>query len=145
MMPKMSRTAREVLEFAVAIAAAFIVYQGFAFALGTSMPMVSVVSDSMLPALHVGDLMIVQRLDSYGVGDIVVYDLDRAWDECRQGPIIHRIIAVNTDGTYETKGDHNPRQLDCEHSVRQSQIAGRARFAIPLLGYPRLALFAIGI
>jgi signal peptidase len=130
----------DILEFVVVIAGAWLAYQGLGLALGTQMPMVSVVSTSMVPTLNVGDLILVAAAD-YKVGDIIVFNAPGV----RQGPIIHRIIAVNGDGTLQTKGDNNPGQLPYERSIAKSQIIGKARLALPLLGYPRLALFALGI
>ena len=132
---KLSRTQREILEFVVAIAAAWLFYQGLALALGTSMPMVAVVSGSMEPNLHVGDLMIVRHQDQYDVGEIAIYNRDRI-------TIIHRIIDVTPQG-YVFKGDNNPGPDP--QVVPPERVLGRGMFAIPLLGFPRLLLFAFGI
>ncbi len=132
---KLTGTQREIAEFVVAIVVAFLFYQGLALALGTSMPMVSVVSGSMEPNLHVGDLMIVHRPAQYEVGDIAIYNQGKI-------TIIHRIIEITPSG-YRFKGDNNAGpdpQL-----VPESRVLGKGVFAIPLLGYPRLALFALGI
>lgn len=130
----MNSSAREILEFAVAIAAAWLFYQGLGFALGTSMPMVSVVSESMLPTLQIGDLMIVKAENEYRPGDIAVYLKDGI-------TIIHRIVEVRPEG-YVFKGDNNAGPDP--GIVPKERVMGRARLAIPLLGYPRLALLWLG-
>jgi len=78
----------------------------------------------------IGDLPIVQGSEKYQVGDVIVYDVSG-----QTIPIIHRIIKINPDGTYMTKGDHNSGLLPFEYSVKQEQIRGKVIFIIPKLGY----------
>lgn len=127
-------TLYDALELVVVVLVAWGFYQGLGYALQTPMPMVSVVSGSMEPNLHVGDLMIVSKAD-YKVGDIAIYMRDGM-------TIIHRIIEIRSEG-FVFKGDNNPRP-DPE-VVPRERVLGKVRLAIPLLGYPRLALYAIGI
>jgi hypothetical protein len=77
-----------------------------------------------------GDIPIVQGTSEYKVGDVIVYDTPS-----EPLPVIHRIIKINPDGTYMTKGDHNPYPLPFEYSVRPDQVHGRVIFIIPKLGY----------
>ncbi|MEM5836730.1 MAG: signal peptidase I [Candidatus Aenigmatarchaeota archaeon] len=79
---------------------------------------------------QIGDLPIVQGSENYNVGDVVVYEVPG-----QSIPVIHRIIKINADGTYMTKGDHNQGLLPFEHSVKKEQIKGRVIFIIPKLGY----------
>ncbi|MEM5879408.1 MAG: hypothetical protein QXU74_02870 [Candidatus Aenigmatarchaeota archaeon] len=79
---------------------------------------------------EIGDLPIVQGSDEYKVGDVVVYEVPG-----QEIPIIHRIVKINPDGSYMTKGDHNPDLLPFEYSVKKGQIKGRVIFIIPKLGY----------
>jgi hypothetical protein len=78
----------------------------------------------------VGDLPIIQGSDEYRIGDVIVYEVPG-----QSIPIIHRIIKINPDGTYMTKGDHNPDLLPFESSVKKEQIKGKIIFIIPKLGY----------
>ncbi len=128
---------RDVLEIVFAFIIAWIFYQGLAFATGTSMPIVSVVSESMEPVLHRGDLVFVIKPNDLEVGDIVIYQKQGS-----QFTIIHRIIEKKEDG-YIIKGDNNPSPD--AGIVKHQQINGKVLFAVPLLGYPRLALYAVGI
>ena len=73
---------------------------------------------------------IVQRTDDYKVGDIIVFSVPS-----QRIPIIHRIVKVNSDGSYQTKGDHNALQNPYEYSIQKSQIHGRVIMIIPKLGY----------
>jgi hypothetical protein len=78
----------------------------------------------------VGDLPIVQGSDEYKVGDVIVYEVPG-----QKIPVIHRIIKINEDGTYMTKGDHNSGLLPFETSVKKEQVKGRVIFIIPKIGY----------
>ena len=136
-----------VLGFAIAIG----VNWGLGFAFQTDTPVVAVFSNSMVPEFYKGDMIIVatpagnptgmavggKNLE-YKVGDIVVFDASTG---NYKYPIIHRIIAVNPDGTYETKGDANSGQGNFEHNVKASQIHGKAVFRIPLLGWVKVGFF----
>lgn len=83
-----------------------------------------------------GDIPVIQRFDSYKVGDIVVFNIPS-----QNVPIIHRIVAVNEGGgSYQTKGDHNPGQNVYEMRVGESQIRGKVVLVIPYLGYLRVLL-----
>lgn len=78
----------------------------------------------------VGDMPIVKGSESYKVGDVIVYSVPGL-----KSPIIHRIIKINEDGTYQTKGDNNPTQAPYEYNVSKEQINGKVVFIIPKLGY----------
>jgi len=142
---------------------AFLVHGLLAIVLSTNLPVVAVVSSSMQhdnaeinhyewleknlgynksyvnswpfpDGFSIGDMPIVRGSDSYKVGEIIVYDANQA------APIIHRIIKINQDGTYQTKGDNNPNQNKYEFSVKKEQIRGKVIFIIPKIGY--LKVFA---
>jgi signal peptidase I len=56
---------------------------------------------SMEPRLERGDLVLVRAHDSYGVGDVVLYE-----DHESGARVLHRIVAVR-GGHFVTKGDNN--------------------------------------
>ena len=147
------------------IVIAFLLNQGLAFALATDYPVVAVVSDSMThdsttelvyynwlqqnlgynreymnsfpfkDGFLKGDMPIVEGSSSYYIGDIIVFSVPS-----QSVPIIHRIIKINPDGTFSTKGDHNNMQISFEKSIKQSQIHGKVIFIIPKLGYFKVAV-----
>jgi signal peptidase I len=164
---KAKSASRNVIEVIIAFAVAWLIYQGIAAAAGTGMPIVSVVSHSMYHdntfdawwnenkafylsynitkedflkfpmnnGLSRGDLLIVVKDDSPKPGDIVIYNRFASFT------IVHRIIEVQ-DSNYIIKGDNNPV---ADSPVPKEYLVGKAVFAIPMLGYPRLALYAVGI
>ena len=126
---------KDVVEVVIAFLLAWSIYQGLSIVTGTPMPLVTVVGNSMLPNLHSGDLVFAYNSDDLNVGDIVTYD--------RPGggyPIIHRIYEINNEG-YITKGDNNNNPDPFKLS--RNTIKGKVAFAVPLLGYPRLALYHV--
>jgi len=106
--------------------------------LSTRSPLMVVVTESMVPNLSVGDIIIVRGQDSYEVSDIVVYRTPMY-----SKPIVHRIIGIN-DGYYITKGDHNsfadPGTIAPKEGIRVSSIQGKVILVVPKLGYPKVLL-----
>lgn len=113
---------------------------GLGIALDTQTPVVDVVSCSMYPFYDRGDMLLVAGDKTLEIGDVIVYDASAF-----SYPIIHRVISVNADGTYQTRGDNNNGQFDFEKSVQGSQIKGKALLRIPYLGWVKLvAMKAFG-
>jgi len=157
-----------VIYAALGIMIAFLLNQGLAYALDTDLPVVAVISSSMTHdnttpivfyqwlennmgynesyinswPVHngfvIGDLPIIQGEPKYNVGDVIVYSIPD-----QKVPIIHRIIKINPDGTYMTKGDHNPTLLPFEGVVMPQQIHGKVIFIIPKLGYFKVIMTQI--
>lgn len=94
-------------------------------------------SNSMLPVIRKGDIVIVQKTNTDNVkkGDIIRYVLDGNY-------IIHRVKKINilNDGSriFITKGDNNDN-IDL-YPVEESQFAGVIKFTIPYVGYPTIIL-----
>lgn len=85
--------------------------------------------------LEIGDVIVVKKSKEYKLGDVIVYQpTDRKYS------IIHRVVAINEDGTYQTKGDRNNGQFQYEKRIHISQIYGKAILRIPMIGWPRVIL-----
>jgi len=148
----------------------FVIIPIFGFAFDTKFPFVAVVSDSMnhgglkfdewwqengnwyennniskaqfqgfyrADGFIKGDAFVVHGLDSEKarIGDIIVFTAE-GWPD----PLIHRVVAVNEDGTYQTKGDANEGQFKFEKSVSLEQIQGNAVAWVPFIGWPKTLL-----
>ena len=85
----------------------------------------------------------------YNRGDGVVIDKNVNRDELKEGDVIafynkenkivvHRIISVNIDKSFTTKGDYN-NSADSDF-VSKDQVIGCVRFKIPWIAYPSLLL-----
>lgn len=95
--------------------------------------------------LKKGDIVVLQNDGDFQIGDIIVYN---RVEEEYPVPIIHRLVIINADGTFQTKGDHNPpsvvspagQNIDYEKSIDISQVRGKAILVVPYLGYLRVLL-----
>ncbi len=132
-----SKKFKDLSEIFTALMIAIAIYYGLALVLNTKMPVVTVVSDSMLPILHVGDLLFVENIRAPHVGDVVVYKVSAI-----NYPIVHRIVGKKfADGSYYyiMKGDNNP--VDDPWLVSREDIIGKVFFVIPMAGYPRYLIY----
>ncbi len=113
-------------------------YGLFTVSMGTSNPLVVVESESMLPTLEVGHLLVLQARapEQIQVGDIIVFDASY-----HNKPIVHRIIEIqNVTGEfhYYTKGDNNALS-DPGYRVHED-IIGVVVLAVPYIGHVTLFL-----
>jgi signal peptidase I len=85
-------------------------------------------SESMVPAIHRGDLIFVDpHARSVAQYEIVTYNDKR-------GPVTHRVMAQAADGALTVKGDANaqadPGPVDRKH------VVGPVRLILPHVGWP---------
>ncbi len=109
--------------------------------LSTRSPLMVVVSESMVPTLNVGDIIVVRGRPTYEVNDIVVYRT-----VLYSKPIVHRIISIKGEH-YITKGDHNtfadPGTIAPPDGIVRDNIQGKVVFVVPKLGFPKYLLSRI--
>lgn len=124
-----------VLYIVVGVVLAFGINNGLAVALDTDLPIVAVESNSMVPTFSQGDILILQGEPEYDIEDIIVFaptpDVT---------PVVHRIVAINKDGTYQTKGDANSNQLPFEKSIGQDTVHGKVILIVPYLGWIKIGI-----
>ncbi|OIO41102.1 signal peptidase I [Candidatus Pacearchaeota archaeon CG1_02_31_27] len=145
----------------------FLIFPGFSLIFGTPLPFVIVESSSMhheglvdeywksygdwyedknitlnefkewkfSNGMNKGDVIVVVGKKQYQEGDVIIFSNLQT-----KTPIIHRIVLINEDGTYQTKGDHNNGQNNYEFSIKQSQIKGKSVLRVPYIGYPKVLL-----
>lgn len=119
---------------------------------GTTTPVAVVLSGSMEPNLHIGDI-ILQRGSllspiTYKVGDIITFQLTNCSLE-HPIPIVHRITKTYPDSaSFMTRGDANAvddrwiwsscakRQYLHHRALDRSEILGLTYFRLPYLGLP---------
>lgn len=93
--------------------------------------MIGIKTESMTPAINAGDAVVIDKKcdkDKLKEEDIIAYKND-------QGVlVIHRIIKVNSDGTFITKGDYN--NVADSLYVNKDQVQGKVKFRIPFIAYP---------
>jgi len=113
-------------------------------ALRTEYPLHAVISGSMIPSLHVGDLVVVQGgLDPCEIyaapetGDIIVFRKPTDPSEF----IVHRAVNKVHRGNswfFKTKGDSNLSSDNWE--VPDDYVIGKVVGRVPLLGYFKIFL-----
>jgi signal peptidase I len=86
-------------------------------------------SGSMGPVIGAGDVVVVEPHDGslLGPGSVVTF-------ETGHGQVTHRIVEVDVDGNYVTRGDTNT-QSDSD-PVRPSAVVGVGRLLVPAIGLP---------
>ncbi len=159
---------REAIEIIAAFVIAWLAYQGISVVMGTSLPIVSVVSDSMYHNAYFDEWWnsSSEAYAQYGIekagfsrfpepnglsrGDLLLVtkpENPRVGDILiyrkfgSDFTIVHRLVKIERDG-YIVKGDNNevPDPL-----VARQHVVGKVVFAVPVLGYPRLFLHLFGI
>jgi len=130
----------QVLSFGMIVSSALMIWKGLMVMTGSESPIVVVLSGSMEPAFHRGDLLFLTNYqeEPVRVGEIVVFKI-----EGRDIPIVHRVLKLHEkeDGTVKflTKGDNNsvddrglyaPGQL----WLTKKDVVGRARGFLPYVG-----------
>jgi signal peptidase I len=84
---------------------------------------------SMLPKYQGGDLIITERKATYGVGDVIAYEIPSG--EAGAGlTVIHRIVGGSASAGFVTRGDNNPAPDDWRPTLADVQ-------GVPWLRIPR--------
>lgn len=129
----------QVLNLGMVVFSALMLWKGLMLTTGSESPVVVVLSGSMEPGFHRGDILFLSLTSSpFTPGDVTVFQI-----EGRDIPIVHRSHNVHTDGknhlSIVTKGDNN--NVDDRGLYKQGQlflqksnIMGRAYAFIPYVG-----------
>lgn len=89
-----------------------------------------VLSDSMSPALRVGDVVVHRPADRLELGQILVVD-----DPVRPGQLLtHRLVDETADGRLTLQGDANA--VADSTPVAVDAVRGRVQLRVPLVGLP---------
>lgn len=138
--------ATQVLNFALVLSTAFMLWKGLSVLTDSPSPIVVVLSGSMEPAFYRGDLLFLwNRGRDTQVGEVVVYNV-----QGKDIPIVHRVVRRFGGGDEPlrllTKGDNNNAD-DTElyargqdYLNRATDIIGSVRGYAPLVGYVTILL-----
>lgn len=86
-----------------------------------------IISGSMEPSICVNDVIVVQEQEDYGISDVVVYVDADLHNLCT-----HRIVDVDNDGNFITKGDANNAN---DKPISKDSIQGKVIAVVPQLGW----------
>ncbi|KAL7675393.1 hypothetical protein ACOME3_001654 [Neoechinorhynchus agilis] len=129
----------QILNLLMVVSTAFMIWKSLMLATGSDSPVVVVLSGSMEPAFHRGDLLLLtyDRSAPIKAGEVVVFKLNQ-----RDIPIVHRAIKVHghkDDMRILTKGDNNEvddRGLYPKGQLwlRKKDIIGKTAGCLPYVG-----------
>ncbi|KAK4871402.1 hypothetical protein LT330_000639 [Penicillium expansum] len=153
----------QVLNFALVLSTAFMLWKGLSVVSASSSPIVVVLSGSMEPAFQRGDLLFLWNRDTRAeIGEVLVYNV-----RGKSIPIVHRVVRtfpevegrvsakkvkeITVDTTPNThmlltKGDNNLADdtelyaQDQDYLDRKEDIVGSVRGYIPMVGYVTIML-----
>ena len=94
---------------------------------------------SMNGTIDEGDMIIIHKTDDYKIGDIITY-LPEGYNR-KSIPTTHRIIGINDDGTFVTRGDAN--NSDDPVDVRPELVLGEVK--IDENGQPLSVIENVGV
>ena len=142
-----------VVMISIAFLGSFLVYFILQISFNTETPIVVVVSGSMEPQIHEGDLLFVMGIEPENIksgtiedktGDIIVFNAQ--WPTPPLDPIVHRVInkyQVGDKWYFETKGDANV--LPDQEDVSEDDIIGVVVGGIPYIGWVKIFLTESGL
>jgi len=138
--------AAQILNFALVLSTAFMLWKGLSVASNSPSPIVVVLSGSMEPAFQRGDLLFLwNRGMDTKIGEIVVYNV-----RGKDIPIVHRVVRRFGGGETPlqllTKGDNNAAD-DTElyaqgqnYLEREKDVIGSVVGYVPMVGYVTILL-----
>ena len=150
--------AHQVLNLAMIVCSALMIWKSLMVVTSSESPVVVVLSGSMEPAFHRGDILFLHMgFTPFRAGDIVVFKVAD-----REIPIVHRVIKVHEkpDGRVGmlTKGDNNAVDDRGLYSASQKwinkeHVIGRAKGYLPYIGmvtiimndYPIVKYILVGL
>ena len=136
-MAKRSISKGVIKDIAIVAIAVIVIWLGLQAAFGTQNPFYVVASGSMIPALEVYDIIVIQGHEPFAaiqVGDNIVFD--RPSDHNRV--IVHRVESILSEDplTVRTQGDANPSWIrGTDYPITEEEYIGKVQYIIPQVGY----------
>ena len=146
LLDRKSRIPIEIKYILVTVMGVAVIWFGIRFAFGSNNPFYVVASESMLPKLKVGDLLIVKHdyvgftaFNDLKIGDIIVFKTPGVTSDGQHKIIVHRVAQIvnDNDGNriIRTKGDANPSSIPfLDYPIREKNYIGKVVYIIPHIG-----------
>ena len=144
-----------VVMISIAFFGSFLVYFILQVSFNTETPIVVVVSGSMEPQIHKGDLLFVMGREPENIkngtiidkdGDIIVFNAQGLWPSAPIEPIVHRVIdkyQIGDTWYFRTKGDAN--SIPDAAPVPEDRVIGVVVGGIPFIGWVKIFLTESGL
>ena len=130
---------KDIIIIVVAIA---IIWLGLQAVFGTSNPFYVVSSGSMIPALEIYDVIVVEGntpFEDVKKGDIIVFYSPKLYEQGKERVIVHRVsLDMSTDAQkiVRTKGDANPSSIaGTDYPITEKEYLGKVEYVVPQVGY----------
>lgn len=132
---------RTLYAVAIVIVGLVVIWFGLRAGLSVENPFYVVPSESMQPALNVGDVVMIRggighSFDDVRAGDIIVFHTDDGGGRT----IVHRVVEIYSDGStgerlLKTKGDNNPESYEgFDYPIAEEDYYGKVIAIIPGVG-----------
>ena len=129
---------KDVIIIVVAIA---VIWLGLQAVFGTANPFYVVSSGSMIPALEIYDVIVVEGntpFDDIKKGDIIVFYSPKLYEQGNERVIVHRVsLEMGEDPKIvRTKGDANPSSIaGTDYPITEKEYLGKVEYVVPQVGY----------
>lgn len=130
---------KDVIIIVVAIA---IIWLGLQAIFGTANPFYVVSSGSMIPALEIYDVIVVEGntpFEDIEKGDIIVFYSPKLYEQGKERVIVHRVsLDMSTDAQkiVRTKGDANAASIaGTDYPITEKEYLGKVEYVVPQVGY----------
>ena len=125
----------------IIVAAIAVIWLGLQAVFGTANPFYVVSSGSMIPALEIYDVIVVEGntpFDDIKKGDIIVFYSPKLYEQGKERVIVHRTTLIMDDDPkiVRTRGDNNPGSIaGTDYPITEKEYLGKVEYVIPQVGY----------
>ena len=136
-----SSTKSLIKDIVIIVIAIAVIWFGLQAIFGTANPFYVVSSGSMIPALQVYDVIVVEGntpFDDIKKGDIIVFYSPKLYEQGKERVIVHRVtLEMGEDPKIvRTKGDANPASIaGTDYPITEKEYLGKVEHVIPQVGY----------
>ena len=126
----------------IIVVAIAVIWLGLQAVFGTANPFYVVSSGSMIPALEVYDVIVVEGntpFEDVEKGDIIVFYSPKLYEQGKERVIVHRVsldLSTDEQKIVRTKGDANPSSIaGTDYPITEKEYLGKVEHVIPQVGY----------
>ena len=138
----MGKTSKNLIKDVIIIVVAIaVIWIGLQAVFGTANPFYVVSSGSMIPALEIYDVIVVEGntpFDDVKKGDIIVFYSPKLYEQGKERVIVHRVTLIMGDDPkiVRTKGDSNPGSIaGTDYPITEKEYLGKVEYVVPQVGY----------
>ena len=126
----------------IIVVAIAVIWLGLQAVFGTANPFYVVSSGSMIPALEVYDVIVVEGntpFEDIEKGDIIVFYSPKLYEQGKERVIVHRVsldLSTDEQKIVRTKGDANPSSIaGTDYPITEKEYLGKVEYVVPQVGY----------